>query len=522
MNNGPHVGDAPPPDANCSADDGAYTGNGTTLARVIVSDPALQDVVENRLFHFFRLETVASTNNLLDSRFWHTVVLQLYYAEPAVKHAVLALSSTHQVREAAGDTELALRHQDYADRQYSKALAALQSLIAQSNDEDVESILVASSVVLTLENVRGNYEAGKVHAEAGRRILAYHSQRDDRRSRRSEVKELKQLFRRLDVAADSFSDSRTGYPIGDEAVYCAYPTPTDHFNSLDDARSSLIDLIRGTQFIACDAVWNASLDKSQAQERAHLLGCLQDWNDRFSTMLTVEARALKAQILTLRIWYLVSKAPMVVGWKGGELRWDALTDLFNELVSCGEQLLAGLAMKATAGSFGFDLGYIAPIFFTVERCRDPVIRRRALSILKAEVRQEGVWESSGAAKVAERWMLIEEAGLEVKVANDIPEWHRLQYVDVALETPLKRALVVFKLSPADLLDHEKLARDRLMASENGRQVEDAGLPRTMVPSRLRLTSMSGHHRIEHRVVVAESTMGPEPNSVQAIHALFDC
>ncbi|KAK6426518.1 hypothetical protein LTR95_016111, partial [Oleoguttula sp. CCFEE 5521] len=496
--------------------------NATSLAHAIVSDPAFHDVVENRFFQFFRLKTVASTNNLLSSRFWDKVVLQLYHVEPAVKHAVLALSSTHQVREAAADTELALRHQDYADRQYSKALGALQELIAQSDGSDIGSILVASSVVLTLENVRGNYEAGKIHAAAGRRILAHYSQRDDRRSRRGEVKELTQLFRRLDVAADSFSDAYTGYPTGDETVFCAFPTATDHSDSFDDARSSLVDLIRGSQFIACDTVWTASLEKSQALERAHLLRRLQDWDSRFSATLLLESKSSPAQVLTLRIWYLASTAPMIVGWKGPELRWDKLKDLFDELVTCGEQLLAEIATKATAGSFGFDLGYIAPLFFAVERCRDPGIRRRALNVLKTEVRQEGVWESSGAAKVAERWIMIEEAGLDVRVASDIPEWHRIQYVDVALETELRRARVVFKLSPEDLSGDEKLVRDRLMAHENRQQEERSEQSRLTVPCRLRLTSMSGQHRIEHRVVVAESTADPGTKSVAAIHVLFDC
>jgi hypothetical protein len=61
-------------------------------------------------------------------------------------------------------------------------------------------------------------------------------------------------------------------------------------------------------------------------------------------------------------------------------------------------------------TFSLSLGLVAPLYITVSRCRDPVIRRRALHLLYTCNRKEGIWDSRLAARVAERIVEVEEAG----------------------------------------------------------------------------------------------------------------
>ena len=84
--------------------------------------------------------------------------------------------------------------------------------------------------------------------------------------------------------------------------------------------------------------------------------------------------------------------------------------------------------------FSMDMNTVFPLFNIVHRCRDPTIRRRAIALLYSPPRQEGLWHSVITARVAERIMTIEEAGLgEVKSCNDVPEESRLAEVDVQLD-----------------------------------------------------------------------------------------
>ena len=55
------------------------------------------------------------------------------------------------------------------------------------------------------------------------------------------------------------------------------------------------------------------------------------------------------------------------------------------------------------------VGYCDPVFFCASRCREPGIRRRAIAVLKKLPRQEGIWQSTGAAMIAERWVQVSSA-----------------------------------------------------------------------------------------------------------------
>ncbi|KAF1841922.1 uncharacterized protein K460DRAFT_241906, partial [Cucurbitaria berberidis CBS 394.84] len=62
----------------------------------------------------------------------------------------------------------------------------------------------------------------------------------------------------------------------------------------------------------------------------------------------------------------------------------------------------------TSFSPSFELSPIVPLFVTACRCRDPVVRRRAIALLLTCRRREGVWDSLGAGIIALNWAKREE------------------------------------------------------------------------------------------------------------------
>ncbi|KAF2747350.1 hypothetical protein M011DRAFT_56878 [Sporormia fimetaria CBS 119925] len=69
----------------------------------------------------------------------------------------------------------------------------------------------------------------------------------------------------------------------------------------------------------------------------------------------------------------------------------------------------------------FELSPILPLFLTTCRCRDPVVRRRALALLFSCRRREGVWDSHGAGLVALEVLKLEE-GLPESVSPGPDHW----------------------------------------------------------------------------------------------------
>ena len=64
--------------------------------------------------------------------------------------------------------------------------------------------------------------------------------------------------------------------------------------------------------------------------------------------------------------------------------------------------------SGAAANFTFHTSFIPALFFSAIRCRCPVTRRDAVSMLDPELPREGLWDPAQYRKVAERVIEIEE------------------------------------------------------------------------------------------------------------------
>ena len=132
----------------------------------------------------------------------------------------------------------------------------------------------------------------------------------------------------------------------------------------------------------------------------------------------------------------------------GERLWDKFTARYEHIVK-----LASLVVHPYNGDciaqkhqpeFSLDLNIVAPLYAVAHRCRDPVIRRKAVSILYAAPRQEGVWDGVLTARVAEKLISIEERGLGVVTcAGDVPDHARIESVNVKFDLSGRLGMVVY-------------------------------------------------------------------------------
>ncbi|KAF2852433.1 hypothetical protein T440DRAFT_516831 [Plenodomus tracheiphilus IPT5] len=110
--------------------------------------------------------------------------------------------------------------------------------------------------------------------------------------------------------------------------------------------------------------------------------------------------------------------------------------------------VASMAKRAPISfSPSFELSPIVPLFLTITRCRDPLIRRRALALLLTYRRREGVWDSLGAASVAAECLKREEDMRDASIGpnnwlplsptcmtcSDVPEWRRVKDLFIGVQ-----------------------------------------------------------------------------------------
>ena len=92
-----------------------------------------------------------------------------------------------------------------------------------------------------------------------------------------------------------------------------------------------------------------------------------------------------------------------------------------------------------------DLGIIAPLFYAALKCRDPWVRREAISCLHVAPHRESIWDGELAAAAARKIMEIEEQGFYDRVVDDcqngdvptLPVTHRFHEVQVVLQDRCK-------------------------------------------------------------------------------------
>ena len=142
-------------------------------------------------------------------------------------------------------------------------------------------------------------------------------------------------------------------------------------------------------------------------------------------------------IATLSIESYKERGPLIQ--ETNNPSWDKYRSECEEIVNLATTIVQ---MQSTPSSspkasgtkapiFSLDVNIVSPLYIIAHRCRDPVIRRRAISLLYSAPRQEGLWHSVVTAHVCEKIMLVEEAGLgEVKTCEDIPQANRIAEVDV--------------------------------------------------------------------------------------------
>lgn len=127
-----------------------------------------------------------------------------------------------------------------------------------------------------------------------------------------------------------------------------------------------------------------------------------------------------------------------------QMCWDEVMPMFEDLIDLSAAIID--AQKAADEKllqkpvFQLDHSIIGHLFTVAHKCRDPSLRRKAISMLYSAPRQEGVWDSILTARVCERIMALEEEGLgEVKCAADVPDWRRISDIQVTFDLQARSA-----------------------------------------------------------------------------------
>lgn len=194
------------------------------------------------------------------------------------------------------------------------------------------------------------------------------------------------------------------------------------FETVDAARSAMVSLLVETlrfRNSVMESDYSDVFEDRRIKEQRLLETKSELWSTAFERFLETRQDlplddrrgiiVLQIQKSIVRYWLRTNLIPH-------DLSPEDCLDDFESIVHLAEsfvRLAQGSDIGAQPLRFSFEMGIIAPLFFTAFKCRDPTLRRRAIALLYCGPRQEGSWDAISCAKAAERLVEMEERGVDL-------------------------------------------------------------------------------------------------------------
>ncbi|KAF4337265.1 C6 zinc finger domain protein [Fusarium beomiforme] len=385
----------------------------------------LGNELSSHAFDYYRSHVSLQVGDVIDQGFWNNLVLRLAPTDPAIRHAITAISlmyadKTNHTRAGPPNYETGLI-------EYNKAIFAVRSW-SPATESRVKPLLVCLLFVC-IESMLGHehYNAAKMHILQGRRLLANISNRKS-----PEIDIIRQYLAPIYLRLAFVGNGRVGFP-----QYLLYITTIPlKFSSLVDARCVLYYLVDIGFTLVYDVKFyrlnNAKAEKPDDARRGetgldgkllarykHLISELEKWRhafDAFVAFSDFDRQNMRTEkLLSQRHCLLIVLLDSIVS--GSDYVCDR--DHFYELAIATDAaafVVAHDAETLQGPSFTFESEVVRPVYWIAAKCRHPVIRRKALDLLyerEKMKRSESLTMNKHTIAMATRVIEIEEEGLEI-------------------------------------------------------------------------------------------------------------
>lgn len=445
----------------------AYSERSSPLTLLSLAPNLFFSEQEWRCFEVFRTRSATELSSFFDSDFWCSVVLQISYTEPTIRHSMIALGSLYETcfhSEGTLVSGKAEHSRQYALEQCNKAISLLKQHLSTKGFTSTEVTLLSCLLLTLFETFQGNYESMLAHLASGLKILRSCSPKAFTPSSANAVTHassfsieecLVQFFTRLNNQATSFLDTRSLrlHLLSRNITTGTCPSIPSFFAGLDDARLSLgeIKWMFHVLEIKSQPQTQISLPTGDVLNKSNPEAQLEQWASTFDRFLRKRTPELSdsemREVSLLRSHQLAASIMVSTATSTQETVYDSYTSQFENILHLSRYLSKG-PIKSGAPQdttlFSFDLGIIPPLYLTASRCREPSLRRQAIFLLRSPAWKEGVWDAILAARIAERLMAIEEEGLfPVASASDIPESSRVCSINLSFVGKKRQALLQY-------------------------------------------------------------------------------
>ncbi|RAL04838.1 Zn(II)2Cys6 transcription factor [Aspergillus ibericus CBS 121593] len=377
---------------------------------------------EQRSFSHFQHRTIPTFVGWFDSSLWQKLVLQMSHAEPAVYHAVVALSAIHQDSEKRGmplsRENLGSTWHRFALEQAARSFALLHARPASQDPRLREATLLCCLLYVISELLRGQYDSAFNHLRAGLQILkelGAHKQLEPTAASKPTVEQsLVEAFAHLDVQSAQFDVGGPLLRIHEQD----HPLPRKGeypvFRTLAEARQ-VFDRLMGAVLEFTSLSWNSThiqiISDYETRYMNQLSLCMrvEEFAQAFNTFrnqthLHLNPKEQRGADVIYLHQRTVALALQTCLLDGNEPVLDQYTPEFEKILSLVDAIMRTFPERP---SVCLDMGIIPPLLFVATGCRDYNVRWQAIEALSAWPHREGPWDSNLCVQMAVETMKLE-------------------------------------------------------------------------------------------------------------------
>lgn len=356
---------------------------------------------ERRCFFHFQCQTVPTLLEFFDSLLWQRLVLKMASSEPAVYHAVVALSAVHQDLEMHGlvlpGTKLLNIRYRFALEQCGRSFAILGRRSASRDPCLKEVMLVCCLLFVVICLLRTQYIDAFHHLQSGLRILEEIKIQRHQHEKLCLEPGLIRAFEHLESHSLRYGMAQIRQidekgPIGDNQSV---------FDSVEDARLGFHPIACAVfRFVdQCICLSEAYIGSNYGvlhSKQMRLLSTLGRFGSSFESFCSnrnfnhKEQRGADILRLLHRSLTLSTTACMVKS----ESIIEGYTFEYRTQLSMVEDIMARYSERPI---FILENGIIPTLFFAALRCRDLDVRYHAVKLLRSWPHREGTFDSNWVA-----------------------------------------------------------------------------------------------------------------------------
>jgi hypothetical protein len=442
---------------------------------------------------FFKDISIKHLNEYRPCEPWRKTLMFFSQTVPSVRHAAIALALIHRNYLDRHFNDRVYQPPSLKDRlpdkapllHYNRAIQLLLNPESGDSAEITAVTLLVCYLFICFDHLAGDNVQAAKHLRGGAALLRSidnatlnNCTYDDAQSSgvHAIICQVTKQVRRLDMQAVTFLVDWT--PVNIQETFMSHLAFFDsNFRSLDQAADHLQILVAQVMRLrSTDQQLSptGTMPALSSSLKGIVLGQLEMWSCLFETLLQ-QGSSSESDFETVPLVSLL-RLHHTIAWillsgygPGREMDYDNFLPQFQQCVAMAGEVAA--AHQRYSGSsrstFTPEIGFIPVLYIIGVKCRHPIVRREALSILRRQLIREAAWDSISAARVVERVIEIEEGAAweekMVQCVSQIPVWRRIEalsYIYIPRRQSAARLDITYKFCAREGMHIESLMIER--------------------------------------------------------------